>query len=173
VAQYELREISPDDKVSGLSLGAQEYTPLKIYLKKHAKRHHVENAGKTYVFVEKGDATKSVVAYITLLCSRIELKDPPDGLDEYRFPDYPAVKIARLAVDTDCRGLGLGSELVALALAITKNRVMPHVGCRFLVVDSKSGSVEWYRKRGFTLLNTDENRAKDHPVMFIDVGRLP
>lgn len=165
----ELREISPDDKVSGLSLGDKAFLPLVMFLKKDARSHHQENVSKTYVFAN--GVTKKVVAYITLICSQIELDRPLTGLDAYRHP-YPAIKIAKLAVNTEHRKQQLGRKLVSLAIAIAKGKVLPHVGCRFLAVDSHPLAIDFYDRCGFRLLETDTNRASKNPVMFLDLGKL-
>lgn len=170
-AGFILREISPDDTVSGLSLGDEEFLPLKIFLGKHAKRYHQQNTGKTYVFVASNSPQK-IVAYITLVCSQIQVDAVPDGVGEYAYKDFPAVKIARLAVDRRQRGNDLGTKLVDLAMAITTQNIMPHVGCRFLIVDSKKKSIRFYDKYGFRLLDTDHNKQQDAPLMFIDTGKL-
>jgi GNAT superfamily N-acetyltransferase len=166
-----LREIGPEDSVSGLSLGDQEFTPLKTFLRKHARRYHKECLAKTYVFVTQAKPEK-IVAYISLICSQIEASYGQPEVEEYEYGDLPAVKVARLAVDSRNRGQDLGSKLVAVATAIAKDNVMPHVGCRFLVVDSKKGSVKFYEKCGFRLLDTPNNKKRSSPVMFLDLWKL-
>lgn len=166
-----LREISPDDSVSGLSLGDVAFLPLKVFLQKHAKRHHVQNTGKTYVLVFER-APKRVVAYITLICSHV-LTDGVEaqGVGGYEYDDFPAIKIARLAVDQKYRKRGMGETLVDWAIGIASQHVMPHVGCRFLIVDSKPGSVSFYKKQGFLLVNTETEQ--ENPLMYLDIGKLP
>lgn len=166
-----LREIRPEDSVSGLSLGDQQFTPLKTFLKKHARRYHTECLAKTYVFAAQTKPEK-IVAYISLICSQIEVSGGQPAVKEYEYSDLPAIKIARLAVDIRNRGQDLGSKLVAVATAIARDSVMPHVGCRFLVVDSKKDSVRFYEKCGFRLLDTSNNRKRSSPVMFLDIWKL-
>lgn len=165
---FELRQISPDDRVSGLSLGDAEYAPLKLYLRRHAKAYHAQNAAKTYVFA---GTNSCIVGYITLVCSKIEI-GAPDDIDDYRHPDFPAIKIARLAVDKRFRGNDLGTQLVDWAIAIATKIIMPNVGCRFLAVDAKKSSIPFYERCGFRLLDTDDNKNEDHPLMFMDIGKL-
>ena len=167
-----LREISPDDSVSGLSLGDDALLPLKIFLRKHARRYHTQNTGKTYVLVYDKNP-RQVVAYVTLICSQVltESVGRPDGLDGYAHDDFPAIKIARLAVDYRHRGKDLGKTLVDWSVGVASGRVMPHVGCRFLIVDSKHGSVGFYKKQGFQLVNTQHDL--EHPLMYLDIGKLP
>ena len=167
---YRLRELSPDDKVSGLSFGHADFTPLKTYLQKNARRYHATNTAKTYVLVPEGGPPQ-VVGYVTLVCSHIQI-EPPADVAPYTLPDFPAVKIARLAVDKRHQGKDLGTQLVDFSIAVTQARIMPHIGCRFLVLDSKRQSIAFYEKRGFRLLDTEHNRREEHPVMFIDVGKM-
>jgi ribosomal protein S18 acetylase RimI-like enzyme len=92
---------------------------------------------------------------------------------QYAYKQYPAVKIARLLVDARQRNLGIGESLVELALGTTKGNVCPFVGCRFVVVDSKEEAVSFYERRGFTLLDTPENKKRSEPIMFIDLYKIP
>src|SRR5205814_631983 len=100
-----------------------------------------------------------------------QLDKPPVGLDGYRYP-FPAIKIAKLAVNEAHRGRKLGYQLVSLALAVAKEKVLPHVGCRFLAVDSHPAAIPFYEKCGFRLLDTDTNRDSKNPLMFVDLGKL-
>ena len=173
---FELRLIEPGDRVTGLSVGDETLLPLKIFLRKHAKSYQSRSLARTYAFVDKKDG-RTVVAYISLVCGEVVLDrgsiEGEEALD-YRHPNYPTVKIARLAVDRDLRksGLKLGKRLVDLAVAIAKEIVSEHVGCRFVVVDSKKAAVKFYEKMGFTLLDTEENRARAEPLLFVDLMKL-
>ena len=61
--------------------------------------------------------------------------------------------------------------LIDLALGIAKDRISSAAGCRFLVVDSKQDAVEFYQKRGFTLLGTQANLMRSDPILFIDLHK--
>lgn len=170
----EIRQIRPGDKLTGLSLGDAAFNPLKIFLKKHAQRYQEESLARTYAAFDEGAG--KAVAYITLVCGEIVASDSENPLiDEpqldYRYSHFPAVKIARLAVDQKYRGYELGKTLVNLALGQAKNVICPAVGCRFVVVDSKSQSVKFYEKCGFTILDTEENRNRASPVMWVDLKK--
>jgi hypothetical protein len=41
-----------------------------------------------------------------------------------------------------------------------------------MMVDSKKPSVDFYRKCGFTILDTADNRDREAPVMFIDLSKI-
>ncbi len=171
----DLRQIEPDDKVTGLKLGKEEFATLKTFLQRHAKKFHANNLGKTYAGFLNGNGRSKVIAYITLVCGEV-VTEGGDMLNDreigYPYRAYPAVKIARLAVDTRYARQGLGRRLVELALGITKNEICPSVGCRFVVVDAKKASVPFYRKCGFTLLDTTGNRARTEPIMFLDMAKV-
>jgi GNAT superfamily N-acetyltransferase len=166
-----IRRLEPGDKCAGFSLGDHMYTPLKTYLKQKAFKHHSSNLAKTYVAVE-GEAAR-IIAYIILVCGQVEAKDELRIADpEFPYSHFPAVKIARLAVNKRHRDIKLGSTLVDLAVGIAKDEVMPNVGCRFVVVDAKRPAVPFYEKMGFTLIDTPENRARDEQVMFMDLHKV-
>lgn len=167
----ELREIADDDRLTGLSLGDRDLQPLKTFLQRKAKCFHANDLAKTYgVFLDE-----RVLGYVTLICADVSTADAGDIDDEgVDFPhkDYPAVKIARLAVDRRHRKRGIGEQLVQFSLGLIKGSICPNVGCRFAVVDAKRQSVDFYRRMGFTMLDTEENRKRDKPVMFIDLAKI-
>ena len=177
-----IRQLEAGDTVTGLSLGHADFEPLKRYLRQDAKKHHEQSLARTYaVFLD--DAPNKIQAYVTLVCGEIA-SDPGEngngnGLVQgeglhYPYRQYPAVKIARLAVDRRLkeRNLKIGSKLVELSIGISKDQISPSVGCRFIVVDAKRQSVGFYEKCGFTALDTEDNLARDEPVMFIDLHKI-
>lgn len=169
---YELRALAEGDGCNALSLGDPIFVPLKTFLRKEAKRLHKGNLAKTFVLVETGQT--QVLAYITLVCTHIAVEQfgDPAPVDGFRYTDYPAVKIARLAVDLGLRGRDLGAQLVDFAVALTEAHIMPHAGCRFLVVDAKPGSVGFYERKGFTKLGEAQDAAGTFTTMFVDLHRL-
>ncbi len=171
-ADLRLRELEPDDHVNGLKLGSAGFTPLKTFLQKHAKDYHAKNIAKSYVLVDS--AEHKVWGYVSLVCSQIEvsLNGHPDDVDGYAYSEYPSVKIVRLAIDKRLGGKNLGTQLVNWAISISKNKIMPFVGCRFLVVDSKPTAIGFYEKCGFTLLDTPDNKVADHPLLFVDLQKI-
>lgn len=166
-----LRLLAKDDKVrKAASHGDPAYLPLRVFLENDAKDHHASHISKTYVFAT---AQNKVFAYITLTCSQIQLdeKTVPDDAKKVDFP-FPCIKIAKLMVDKNLRQAGLGKKLVDLAITIALDKVMPHVGCRFVTVDSHHTAMNFYRKCGFTPLNTPDNLQAQNPLMFLDLSKL-
>jgi len=172
--ELSLRPIEPGDVTTRFSLGSEEANPLKIFLKKEAKSYHQQSVGYTYVLVE--NKNRPVVwAYVTLNCSQIELAGadrPEDCEGNYCYSDFPAVKIARLAVHKDIRNFGYGSTLIDIAVATAKDSIQPHVGCRFVVVDAKQSAINFYQNNGFKLLDTETNKKSKSPVLFMDLLKI-
>ena len=170
-----IRQIALGDKLTGLSLGNPKFTPLKTFLQRHAHAYERYSLARTYAAFNT--ANGKVLAYVILVCGEVHIDDgderpiTDEGL-KFLYNQYPAVKIARLAVDKSLRGSGIGRALVELALGVAKDTVCPAVGCRFMMVDSKQDSIEFYAKCGFTTLDTADNRERDEPVMYIDLGKV-
>lgn len=155
---FTLRQIQSSDDTTKLSLGDASHTPYEI--------------AKTYVIINQNLSPSRIWGYITLMNSEIVLNEgqrPQETSTTSRYEAFPAVKIARLAVDKSLRGIGLGSMFLDWCMNHIKLALMPHVGCRFLVVDAKRDSVAFYQKAGFTLLNINSNDTDEHPLMFFDL----
>ncbi|WP_431102270.1 GNAT family N-acetyltransferase [Roseateles noduli] len=170
---YELRALDETDGCNALSLGDQNLVPLKTFLRKEAKRLHKDNLAKTFVMVEFGETR--VLAYITLVCTHVSVQQfgGPAPVDGFRYADYPAVKLARLAVDSGLQGQGVGGQLVDFAIGLAEEHIMPYAGCRFLVVDAKPNSVGFYLRKGFSKMGEDADEVNSFTTMFVDLHRLP
>jgi GNAT superfamily N-acetyltransferase len=150
-------------------------TPLKTFLQKHAKNYEEPSLARTYGVFLTSEAAPKIIGYMTLVCGEVVVGDEDPALIEdieFRYRQYPAIKIARLATDKSVQGRGLGRQLVDLAIGIAKSVVGERVGCRFVVVDSKKNSVGFYERCGFTILDTEENRGRPEPIMFVDLHKL-
>jgi GNAT superfamily N-acetyltransferase len=93
-----------------------------------------------------------------------------------RLPRYPlpALRLARLAVDQAWQGGGLGSRLVAYALAIAL-QLSSTAGCVGVVVDALPDSVGFYAALGFSELQliSGHSGARPAPVpMFLPISAV-
>ncbi len=54
-----------------------------------------------------------------MLCSYVELSDEahPGDVEDYTYNEFPAIKIARLAIDKRVRKNGFGKALVDICIA--------------------------------------------------------
>ncbi|MDO8369527.1 MAG: GNAT family N-acetyltransferase [Candidatus Nitrotoga sp.] len=180
-ADYNIRALDTADSLKSFKTGNAAFAPLKTFLVNQACAFHGSNIAKTYVAVKlktsangekTEDPTLSVLGYITLTCSEIDIRNGyavDDCTHANSYESLPAIKIARLAVDSRYRSNGIGDQLVALALAIANDLIAPNVGCRFVVTDAKKEAVAFYKKMGFTILETEDNKNAATPVMFVDI----
>lgn len=170
---FELRELSPADGCNALSLGDLAFSPLKTFLRKEAKKLHQEHLARTFVLVPQGET--KVLAYITTLCTHVAVEqfdEYEEVLDGFRYKDYPAIKLARLAVDASLKRQGVESQLVDFVIGLITDHVMPHTGCRFFVVDSKPESVNFYVAKGFVPIGVNNDGESATTTMFIDLKRV-
>jgi len=136
---------------------------LNAFLKEDAFKNQEELFGKTYLCCHSDD----LVGYITFSTDIIKKKEVPnENLGSVPYTEYPAIKIARLAVDKNYerRGVGRFLLLVALGKAV---KISNEVGCRFITVDSKKESIEFYKKGGFELVKKYESSF--YPTMYLDI----
>lgn len=161
------------DQVSRFRMQREDDKPLEIFIRRHAKKSAAANLTQTYVAKVEGD--NKVIAYVSIMCAEVKLEkaykiEDKDGADRYDY--QPAVRISRLATQPDFQGRRIGAQLVEMAIGIVLNSIVPNAGCRFIILDAKSKSIPFYQKRGFRLLDTDENRKNDTPLMFMDLRNL-
>ncbi|WP_275555034.1 GNAT family N-acetyltransferase [Mixta sp. Marseille-Q2659] len=164
--------------------GDIQFQPLKTFLQQDALLFQDGCIAQTYVVIDDNERADKeansesfaykIKGYITLTCSQVNLKeyDLGDCARAERYEFLPAVKIARLAVDANSRGLKIGSMLFGFALSMSLDDVRPMVGCRFLITDAKRNAIGFYQKQGMELLDTEENQQAEHPIMFIDLFTL-
>ena len=164
----ELRPLQPDDRVNRFSSGDKQFQPLKTFLQRDSKKFQEQFLARTYVMVD-GNLVR---AYVTLVCGEITAEKNITDLDgaEFKNEHFPAMKIARLAVDSKYRKSGYGQKLVDFAVG-RAIEISGIAGCRFVVVDAKKPSVDFYKQYGSRFIDTQENRDRNEPVMFLDLMR--
>lgn len=168
-----LREITKHDNVNALSLGNASYVSLKAFLRKRALRFHVNNLVKTYVLVDDSINSSRIWGYASLMCSEINLDDltrQNKGEDFENYTHYPSIKLTRLAIDQKLQRKGYGLVLLNSAITIARDYIMPRVGCRFLIVDSKPEAIHFYEKAGFKGLSLGRMRANATTGLFLDLN---
>lgn len=94
-----------------------------------------------------------IAGYYTLAAASILLTDLPHGIGKKlpRYPTVPAVRMGRLAVDVNFRGVGLGGALLADALART---AASEIAAFAMLVDAKDKkAADFYQHHGFIPLS--------------------
>jgi len=132
-------------------------------------RHHI---GTTWVAV-RGETR---LGFATLSAAHLELGHLPD--DTRRgLPNYPllVLRLARLAVATEARGLGIGRALLR-AVFMLAWRMAEDFGCIGVLVDAKPDAIEFYRAFGFRALELTKGALGDRPqpsTMFLELAAIP
>jgi ribosomal protein S18 acetylase RimI-like enzyme len=95
----------------------------------------------------------TLVGFVTLTTDTIgyNLVEQCDGIDGYAYQKYPAIKIARLAVDDRYKRRGIGENLLLWAVG-KAYEISNQIGCRYITVDAKRESINFYTKYEFKII---------------------
>jgi len=164
----DIRALRGDDDRRAFRSGDEA---LDLYFHRYAGqnqfRHHV---GVTYVSVEDD----RIIAFATVAAASLDADDLPTGR---RMPPYPlpVLRIARLAVGRDDQGRGLGRAMLRFSVELAE-KMRDELGCVGLLVDAKSGAVDFYRRFGFVEVEEEEGGPAIVPrpqMMFLPLGAVP
>lgn len=152
-----IRALLPTDERKGFSCGDIE---LDRFLAQYAGQNQFKHyLGVTYVALDGG----RIVGYATvapgsLEFERLTLKDRK-GLPAYPLP---ILRLARLAVDADFKGQGIGPALLKYVLQIAL-RMGEEVGCHGVLVDAYQTAVSFYERFGFIPVIALEGESATRP----------
>jgi GNAT superfamily N-acetyltransferase len=109
---------------------------LDDYLARFARQNHESGIAKTFVAVAP-DSPRRILGYYSISAGAIERENLPQRAAK-RFPNFPipVARLARLAVDHEFQGRGLGEDLMMDAL----NRVLRasgDIGIVAVLIDAK------------------------------------
>ncbi|MEW5706473.1 MAG: GNAT family N-acetyltransferase [Actinomycetota bacterium] len=136
---------------------------LNDFLLEDALKHNIDGIATTTLVVYDG----KVIGYFALCADAIRLDEQEieEILTEYKmlpYKDYPAIKIARLAIHRDYQGKGVGTYLLDVIVGKALSVKEEHkIAVKFLSVDAKNNhrSLKFYADNGF-LVNEAEKRNK-------------
>lgn len=123
------------------------HVALNEYLSNTARQNNERQLSRTYALVHEHNSLK-IIGYYTLAPCMVET---PSGLPrnkKYLYP-YPAIKLARLAIDKAFQGKGYGELLLidAINKVVISNSQVGGVG---LFVDATNNSaISFYEPYGF------------------------
>lgn len=138
-----VEEISPKHDVSEFDCGS---APLDEFLKRFALTDKAAGGARTYVVHRR----QAVVGYYSLAAGSVEHDKASERVRKgmARHP-IPVVLLARMAVDRDRQGQGIGKALVKDALVRTALAANT-IGVRALLVDPKDKPAQaWWERFGF------------------------
>ena len=149
-AVYEpVRKLAPADSTDGFDCGQPA---LNQFLQRYALVNQKANSAQTYVCCFNGE----VVGFYSLAVGSVDPEDAPARVMKglARYP-VPVMILARLAVDRDHQGKGLGKALLKDALLRTA-QAADIAGIRCLLVHAKDEVArQWYESWEFESSPTD------------------
>lgn len=125
------------------------------YLFNDAFRSLNDHIAKTWLLCENN--TGKIAAYMSLIMDAIKLSSSEKELHNLKYPfrTIPAMKIAKLAVDSSFseKFQGIGTFMIKAALGIATDCNEDYCAARFLTVDADiehdQGILAFYEKNGF------------------------
>ena len=128
---------------------------INEFLKKDALVYQEMKIATTTIFIYK----EEIIGFFSATSDSIRLnlsEKEAEKLDTKRISEFPAIKVARLAVDKGHHKQGVGTLILKYAIGhILECSEM--VAVRFVTVDSYPARVGWYHKLGFV-----KNEHKDY-----------
>jgi len=168
--QFRFVRMTPDSIIGSFDCGDDD---LNDFISNDARPYQEELLSVTYLFE---DEQRNVAAFFSV--ANDSLRD--DDFEKWnnlsrklpnrkRRREYPAVKIGRLGVSKDFRGLGSEILFFIKSWFTTENRT----GCRFLLVDAynRPEVTGFYIKNDFSFL-TVKNVSKRTRLMYFDLRRM-
>lgn len=165
-----VRRLEPDDDRSTFRSGNIDLDRFfQRYAGQNQFRHHI---GTTWVAVH----TTRIVGFATVSAAHLEVGELPSTLRR-KLPTYPlpVLRLARLAVAEEAKGLGVGRALLRAVFTVAW-RMADDLGCVGVVVDAKSDGVGFYERLGFCALAHTKGGLGDRPeplAMFLELGAIP
>ena len=148
---------------------------LNAFLVEDAKGALVKRVAKTLILEDEG----KIVAYCSLLNDRISRQDVTNSQWKKireRFPaskqfrSYPCVKIGRLAVSINYRGLHIGTQMIDTIRTLLEENDS-YSAFRFLTVDAYISAIGFYESMGFVKLTRKEEDEHTR-LMYFDMLEL-
>lgn len=138
---------------------------LNDFLKKDSFSYSEKGIARTYVCLFQNQP----VGFFSICADAIRLSVEERNSEfgkQKAHPDYPALKIARLAVSKNFQKRGIGAYMVKLVIGKAFG-ISEQIGCRFVTVDAYAKNESFYRKLGF--LNNQEDRSGQNISMRFDL----
>ncbi len=142
--------------------------PLNIFLSRYAQKNDTLGIGKTFV----ASCNRKIAGYFTLATAQLAYEEIPADF-QGKLPKYPipSLRIARLAVDKNFQGKGIGKLLLKQAF-LKVLQVAEVTGLYFVIVDAKETSKSFYEKYGFIKLS-ENNLTYFIPVETVKQAAQP
>lgn len=143
-ADWKLHRLTTETQVSEFDCGDED---LNDFIKNDALKN--QNDWLSVTMVLENSSGKIAGFYTitpdTLHKGRIAKSDK---IGDYPYQKYPAIKLARLAVDKLYQHQGFGKELMS-EFFVQAWQAVTTEGGRFITIDAKNDAVSFYQQYGF------------------------
>lgn len=159
-----IHQLTKTTDVSNFDCGIPE---LNEYLQHDAYRNQTEWLSVTKVMFLDGN----LVGYFTITPDTLHKGriDISDKLNDYPYQKYPAVKLARLAVDKSYQHRGFGKALMR-EFFYTAHQIAKIEGSRFITVDAKTEAKAFYQM--YLFVPVISSADSDIIPMYLDFKRF-
>ncbi len=149
---HRVEPLRDDHDLQAFDCGNDELSEWLIRFARHATGQGM----RTYVLVD--ERTRKVVGYFAIAPHFVEREQMPRGIGRGAPKQIPAVLLAKLALDRDVQGRGLGSELLVRALERIVE-VARAVGGKLVVVDAiDEAAARFYEHHDFDAIEGNPSR---------------
>ena len=104
LSNYHYEKLSPNHDLTKFSCGVDDRDD---FLKSDALKQQEKNLNVTYLAVYDDE----ILGYVSILADSIRCRQIDKNIST-KYPDYPAVKIGRLAVDKKYKGMHIGTAIL-------------------------------------------------------------
>ncbi len=119
---------------------------MEDFLKTEAFEEQKIGMNTTYLLMD--EEAEKILGYVSLCADAIKLEQQEREDANITYASAPALKIARLAVDTSVMRRGLGKMLIEFS-AYQAKLVKKHAGVFYLTLDCYEHRVSFYESLGF------------------------
>jgi predicted GNAT family N-acyltransferase len=169
-----LIKLTIDTIIKPFDCGDQD---LNEFLLNDAINYQKELMAVTYL-LESQDFT---IAFFSLMNDKITIQEVANNKFWNRFrrnipnakriSSYPSVKIGRLAVNNQFKGLKFGNLIIDYIKGLFLENMTS--ACKYITVDAYNSSLDFYTKNGFRfLVDTAENENAKTRLMFFHLKTL-
>ena len=150
---------------------------LDDFYKNDAILYQEDLIAKTYIIYKDN----KIVSFYSLLNDNINSKNENVSKEAFKkikkkfrhrkqFSSYPAIKIGRFAVSSDCQKKGIGKSILDFILCNIAGNKQNSSACRFITVDAYEKVIGFYEKCGFGPLRN--NVSSGTLPMYYDLKQI-
>ncbi|HHY00144.1 MAG TPA: hypothetical protein GX531_02020 [Methanothermobacter sp.] len=108
---------------------------------------------------------EEIIAFFTVSADSVKINRKDKKRLGVNYPDFPAIKIGRLAFHEDYKGRHVGGTIIMYVIGLAL-KLGEEVGVRFISVDAYRGIEKFYEKNFFVELAECEDK---HLAMYTDL----